>query len=73
MVPKDNNKLFPQNYRPVNLLSAMSKVAERIIHRRIKEYIEELKRYPSGIILIQEKTLNRRPNTETRRVSVFDL
>lgn len=36
------NRTFPQTYRPISLLLAMSKIVERIAEKRIDEYTEEL-------------------------------
>lgn len=36
---KKGNKLDPGNYRPVSILSAVSKVIERIIHDQINKYL----------------------------------
>lgn len=36
------DKLLPQNYRPTDLLSAMSKIAKRLVGRGLEEHTEEL-------------------------------
>ncbi|RZC41327.1 RVT 1 domain containing protein [Asbolus verrucosus] len=37
---------FPQNYRPISLLSAAGKIAERLIHVRLGRTVEELQILP---------------------------
>lgn len=47
LIPKPGKDLmFPSNYRPISLLPAMSKVAERIILKRLEEHSEELQVVP---------------------------
>lgn len=42
MVPKPGlDAKFPQNYRPISLLNAISKIGEKIIRTRLNEEIEE--------------------------------
>ena len=38
-IPKDGNKSFPLNYRPVSLLSLVSKILERIVHSKLSSFI----------------------------------
>ena len=47
MIPKPGtDQMFPQNYRPISLLSVLSKVYERIVKTRLQEFVEEHKLYP---------------------------
>lgn len=38
---KKGSKLDPGNYRPVSILSVLSKVLERVVHTQLKEYLEK--------------------------------
>ena len=38
-IPKDGNKSSPLNYRPVSLLSLVSKILERIVHSKLSFFI----------------------------------
>lgn len=39
-IPKPGKDLkFPQNYRPISLLSSIGKIVERLIHTRLSEYV----------------------------------
>lgn len=47
MIPKPGKDLlFPSSYRPISLLPAISKVAERVILERLRTYSEELQVIP---------------------------
>lgn len=47
MIPKPNkDPTFPQNYRPISLLPALSKIAERVILTRLKDQTSELNIIP---------------------------
>ena len=37
---KKGSKLDPRNYRPVSILSVMSKILERAVHVQLGEYLE---------------------------------
>jgi len=39
-IPKKGNSISVENYRPISLLPAMSKVLERVVHKQIREHIE---------------------------------
>ncbi|MFS5355118.1 reverse transcriptase family protein, partial [Streptococcus agalactiae] len=41
------DKVMPQNYRPISLLPAISKIAERVILRQLKQEAEDLELLPS--------------------------
>ena len=48
---KKGSKTDPQNYRPLSLLSILSKITERIIHDQTQEFLSKNKilyRFPSG-------------------------
>ena len=38
-IPKSGDPSSPSNYRPISLLSLISKVLERIVHRRISNFL----------------------------------
>lgn len=40
-IPKVKNPTLPQQYRPISILSTISKVLERIVSDQIMEYLEE--------------------------------
>lgn len=47
-LPKPNkDPTFPQNYRPISLLSAVGKIGERLILSRLSRYVEELALLPN--------------------------
>ena len=40
-IPKSNKKSIPSGYRPISLLSVVSKLLEKLIHSRISEHLAE--------------------------------
>ena len=40
-IPKSNKKSNPSGYRPISLLSVVSKLLEKLIHSRISEHLAE--------------------------------
>lgn len=47
-IPKPNKNLtFPQNYRPISLLSAVGKIGERLILTRLNRHVHELNLIPN--------------------------
>ncbi|GJQ80516.1 hypothetical protein Trydic_g12407 [Trypoxylus dichotomus] len=49
MIPKPGQAAgWPQNYRPISLLPAMGKIAERIVLRRLKDEAEDLDIVPNS-------------------------
>lgn len=44
-ISKSDDPTFPSNYRPISLLSLVSKVLERIVHTRISAFI-----YPNNLL-----------------------
>ena len=40
---KGGDKTLPQNYRPISLISNISKIIERVLHKRIYDFLESLR------------------------------
>ena len=47
-IPKGFNNTSPSNYRPISLLSVVSKVLEKIIYNRVAKNLESLCPPPSN-------------------------
>ncbi len=47
-IPKGSNSTSPSNYRPISLLSVVSKVLEKIIYNRVAKNLESLCPPPSN-------------------------
>ena len=47
-IPKGTNSTSPSNYRPISLLSVVSKVLERIIYSRVAKNLESFCPPPSN-------------------------
>ena len=66
-VPKEGNSKEPANNRPISLLPVLSKVSERLVHKKFVEFLtthDKLSTYQSG---------NRKKHsTETALISVTD-
>ena len=58
MIPKKQPASDPNNYRPISLLSCLSKLIERIVAQRLAKYLEENK-----ILLSQQSGFRERRRT----------
>lgn len=65
VIPKNGkDKFFPQNYRPISLLTTRRKMAERIVEKMLKEHTEDL-----GILLNVQFT----PTRNVKRIWIRDV
>lgn len=53
---KDGNPLDPANYRPINILSPLSKIFEMVLYDRIIKFINKFKLIDNGQYGFQEKS-----------------
>ena len=59
---KSGNKYEPANYRPISLLSAFSKVLERVIYNKLYEHID-------NNLILDNNQYGFRPNSSTEKAS----
>jgi len=68
MIPKPGkNPLFPQNYRPITLLSTLSKVLEKILHARLHHHVET-----NSLLPPHQFGIRRHYDTQLQLVRVVD-
>ena len=61
---KSGERSLPQSYRPISLLSAMSKILEKILHSRMIKFVEKHK-------LLSSNQFGFRPQTELCECNIW--
>ena len=64
-LPKEGDLSRPNNYRPISLLPLPGKIIEKVVHKRLLDYLE------SNHILVQNQGGFRRNNSTINSVAIF--
>ena len=64
---KKNSSFLPENYRPISLLSCLDKIFEKLIHKRLMEFINKYK-----ILILEQYGFLKNHSTMSALIDVID-